>query len=102
MQGVNDLGLIRQCCDLRQCPTDVPAKAPLGVTTVKPHTNFPSMSGVLGHSRHPDKPCADNAASRRGRRQPPRRLSACPLTGLPNTYAVAAGGPHISFTTSAW
>ena len=28
---------------------------------------------------------------RRGRREPPRRPSACPFTGLPNTYQTIAG-----------
>ena len=40
-----------------------------------------------GHSHpRPDKTRANNAQHRHGRREPPRRPSACPFTGLPNTY----------------
>ena len=37
---------------------------------------------------------------RRGHREPPRRPSACPLTGLPNTYRAAAKTPKICWVSA--
>src|SRR5260370_26860825 len=55
-----------------------------------PGTPAPKTSSP-GHSHHssPTEP-HDHAPQRRGPRRSPRRLLACPLTGLPNTYTFRA------------